>query len=97
MPDLFTTRVRAAAVAGWWTVLAAIGLNLVQWLAFRHFSAARPTWVLAVIGRGSDWDHVLRLSLAVVVVFKVFIWILLMMVIWLTLWARQLKKHSPPA
>jgi hypothetical protein len=95
MPDLFTTRVRAAAVAGWWTVLVAIGLNLIQWLAFRHFISSRPAWVLSLLGRGTDWDHVLRLSLAAVVVFKVFIWMLLIFVVWLTLWAWQLKKRTP--
>ncbi len=34
MNDLFTLRVRSAAVAGWWTVLVAIGFVILLWLAY---------------------------------------------------------------
>ena len=34
MDEIFTKKVRAAAVAGWWTLLIAFGILLIQWLAY---------------------------------------------------------------
>jgi hypothetical protein len=34
MDDLFTKKVRAAAAAGWWTLLIAYCILLIQWLAY---------------------------------------------------------------
>ena len=34
MDEIFIKKVRAAAVAGWWTVLIAYCILLIQWLAY---------------------------------------------------------------
>ena len=97
MNDLFTTRVKAAAAAGWWTVLIGIGFNVFLWLAFRHLSDARPQWILGLWGHGIDYDHLLAMFLRAIIVVRVLVWIMLMVTIWLSLWARQLRKRLPRA
>jgi hypothetical protein len=94
MNDLFTTRVRAAAVAGWWTVLVAIGFLLLLWLSFLWVSNARPAWALCAWGPEATWPLLLGLFLRVIVVFRFLVWLLVLAVIWLTLWARELKKRT---
>jgi hypothetical protein len=42
MNDTFEKRVRAAAVAGWWTVLIAVLFIIVQWIAYLAVMEARP-------------------------------------------------------
>jgi lysylphosphatidylglycerol synthetase-like protein (DUF2156 family) len=93
MTDLFTTRVRAAAVAGWWTVLIAVGMAVLQWIAYRHILSAHPEWVQCMLGRGMEWAEVQRTLLRAFITFRIFVAMLLLVVIWLTLWARQLKKR----
>jgi hypothetical protein len=52
MNDPFSTRVRDAAVAGWWTVLIAIGFAVVFWTVSMLIMSYRPAWFLAMCGPG---------------------------------------------
>ena len=94
MNDVFITRVRAAAVAGWWTVLVAVGLTVLLWLAYLCMMATRPACVLCLWGPNVTWADIQHISLWTIVVLKVALWLLVLLVIWLTLWARQLKKRA---
>ena len=58
MNDPFTTRVRAAAVAGWWTVLSAVGFGVLLWIAYRLIISVRPAWVLSAWGPDITWSDV---------------------------------------
>jgi hypothetical protein len=93
MNDQFEKKVRAAAVAGWWTVLIAYVLLLTTWSAYLAIVSGRPAWLLTMWG-GSDvsWSFVQTVSLWFMGVFKLAIWLLILVVLWLTLWARQLCK-----
>ena len=92
MNDPFEKKVRAAAVAGWWTVLIAYALLLVTWGAYLCIISARPAWLLTMWGQGDvSWSFVQTVSIWFVGVFKLFIWFLILIVLWLTLWARQLR------
>jgi hypothetical protein len=93
MNDMFEKKVRAAAVAGWWVVLIAYALLLVTWVAYLVIVSARPAWLLSMWGRGDvSWAFVQTVSVWFMGVFKLFIWLLILVVLWLTLWARQLRK-----
>ena len=50
MNDVFQQRVRAAAVAGWWTLLIAIGFLTLVWIVFLVLVSARPAWLQRYLG-----------------------------------------------
>jgi hypothetical protein len=93
MNDTFEKKVRAAAVAGWWVILIAYVLLLVTWIAYLAIVSARPAWLLSMWGQGDvSWAFMQTVSLWFMGVFKLLIWLLFLVVLWLTLWARQLRK-----
>jgi hypothetical protein len=94
MNDPFTKKVRAAAVAGWWTILTEAGIITVQWLMYLSMVSNRPDWVLSLFGNGVTWSMVITIWLWAIVTLKVIIWVMLIVVIWLTLWARQLSREK---
>jgi hypothetical protein len=98
MNDPFERRVRAAAVAGWWVVLIGYALLLVTWVAYLVLVSGRPAWLLVLWGQGDvSWAFMQTVSLWFMGVFKLFIWILILVALWLTLWARQLRKQDRQA
>ena len=84
MTDHFERNVRAAAVAGWWVVLVAAGLFMVSWLGYLYIVPARPAWLLSLWGPDVSWEFVANVWFWGVAAFK--------LIVWLTLWARQLRK-----
>lgn len=93
MNDIFEKRVRAAAVAGWWTLLVAVGFIVVQWLIYLAVMSAQPAWLLAMWGPDTDWACVQRVWFWAIAFLKFIVWLATLVVIWLTLWARQLRKR----
>src|SRR5215469_6793821 len=92
MYDPFEKKVRAAAVAGWWVILIGYALLTVTWVVYLVLVSARPAWMLAMWGPNVSWDFMQVVSLWFMGVLKLFIWILVLIALWLTLWARQLRK-----
>lgn len=88
----FEKKVRAAAVAAWWVVLVGFASLTVIWLVYLAFVTTRPNWLLAMWGQEVSWDFMQTVSLWFMGVFKLFLWFLLLAALWLTLWARQLRK-----
>jgi hypothetical protein len=98
MNDPFEQKVRAAAVAGWWVVLFAYVLFTVIWAIYLILVSARHAWLLTMWGQGDvSWAFVQTVSLWSLGLFKLFIWILILIVLWLTLWARQFRKMNRSA
>jgi hypothetical protein len=98
MTDPFEKKVRAAAAAGWWVFLIAYGILLVTWITYLTILSARPGWLLTMWGQGDiSWNFVQTVSLWFMGAFKLCIWIVFLMVLWLTLWARQLRKLEQEA
>ena len=91
MDDLYTQKVRAAAVAGWWTVLIAFCILLIQWLAYLLMTW-QPAGILCFWGEGISWPEIRTIWLWAMVAFKLGIAMMIFVVIWLTLWAKQLAK-----
>ena len=91
MNDDFERKVRAAGVAGWWTVLVAAAVLTLQWVAYLIITSSRPDWMLSLWG-STSWDEVQHLWLLATGAVKIFVMVLAVLCLWLTLWARQLRK-----
>jgi hypothetical protein len=91
--DEFIKKVRAAAVAGWWTLLIAYIILLIQWCAYMVIMTKHPSGMLCLWGTGVTWPEMQSTWLSAMVRFKLGVGIMLFVVIWLTLWARQLKRR----
>jgi hypothetical protein len=48
MNDPFEKKVGAAAVAGWWVILVAIGFLTLLWLVYLAVMSAHPAWLLSI-------------------------------------------------
>jgi hypothetical protein len=95
MNDIFEKRVRAAAVAGWWVVVIGYAALSAVWLVYLALVSARPAWFLTIWGGGDvDWLLVQTVSLWLMGAFKLGLWFLILVALWLTLWARELRKQS---
>lgn len=94
MNDPFEKRVRAAAVAGWWTLLVAVSFLTLQWFAYLAVMSARPAWLVTLWGPGVDWTFVQNVWFWAIAILKFSVWLLALVVLWLTLWAWQLRKRA---
>ena len=92
MNDVFQQQVKAAAVAGWWTVLIAIGFLALVWFVFLGFMSVRPAWLQSLLGPGVTWDYVQNVGFWAVSIFKACVWLMALAVVWLSIWARQLAR-----
>lgn len=92
MNELFTERVRSAAVAGWWTLLIAWCIIVIQWIAYLLIMAKQQSAVLYLWGAGFTWPEIRIVWIWAMVAMKLCIAVMLFVVIWLTIWARQLSK-----
>jgi hypothetical protein len=92
MNDAFERKVRAAAVAGWWVILIGYALLTLTWLVYLALVTTRPAWLLAMWGQNVTWDFMQTVSLWFLGALKLFLWFLILLALWLTLWARQLRK-----
>src|SRR6516162_587765 len=92
MNDPFEKKVGAAAVAAWWVVLIGYVLLTAIWLVYLALVTTRPAWLPAMWGQNVTWDFMQTVSLWFLGTFKLFLWFLILVALWLTLWARQLRK-----
>ena len=92
MDEIFIKKVRAAAVAGWWTVLIAYCILLIQWFAYLLIMTRQPEQMLCLCGGGITWPEIRATWLWAMVAYKLIVGIMIFASIWLTLWARQLTK-----
>ncbi|MGC1404564.1 MAG: hypothetical protein WA974_16735 [Thermodesulfobacteriota bacterium] len=93
MDQIFTKKVRAAAVAGWWTLLIASCILLIQWLAYLLIMTKQPTGIVCLLGKGVTYPEIRTIWLWAMMAFKLGVGMMIFVVIWLTLWARQMAKR----
>jgi hypothetical protein len=93
MNDTFERKVRAAAAAGWWMVLITWAFVVLQWLIYLAVIHARPAWFLGLWGPNLDWTFVQTVWFWGIAILKFILWLLVLIALWLTLWARQLRKR----
>lgn len=92
MDEIFIKKVKAAAVAGWWTVLIAYCILLVQWFVYLVITKTQPAGMLCFWGGGITWPEIRDIWLWAMVAYKLGVAMMIFIAIWLTLWARQLAK-----
>lgn len=92
MSEHFDRRLHCAAAAGWWTLLIAVGVFLIQWALYLLVVPAQPGWVLTLWGPGATWQEVRNLWFLFIAGFKVCLLVVAFILVWLTLWVRQLRK-----
>jgi hypothetical protein len=91
MNDVFQRRVRAAAVAGWWTLLIAVIFLTIQWVAYLLIMNHRPEMVQTLWGPNISWEFIQTIWFWMTAIFKLCVWLAAMIVVWLSLWARGLR------
>lgn len=92
MTDAFENRVKAGAAAGWYVVAVAAGFVTLAWLLYLGLMSARPAWVLSLWGPDLTWPLAQRICLAAIAALKCCVWLMAFGALWLTLWARRLRK-----
>ena len=90
--DAFGKRVRTAAVAGWWTILIGAAWISAAWFFTTWILAAKPDWVLALWGGIITWEDASDIVVRYFTTFKIIFFVMLMLTIWLSIWASKLKK-----
>lgn len=92
MNESFEEKLRAAAKAGWWTLLIGVVFLAVQSILYLVLTSSRPSWLLVFWGKGMSWDTVQIVWFGGTAAFKFCLWVLALVVIWLTLWSKQVRK-----
>jgi len=94
MDEIFTKKVRSAAKAGWWTLLIAFCILLLSWLLYLPIMAMKPAGMLSLRGEGVTWMEIRTIWLWAMVIYKLGMAMMISVVVWLTLWVRQLDKKE---
>jgi hypothetical protein len=92
MDELFTKKVRAAAIAGWWTLLIAFCLLMVQYLMYLLIVPREPGWLIYLWGEDLTWSAIRTIWFWGMAVIKLGLLLMTFIVIWLTIWARKLGQ-----
>ena len=90
MDDSFRHKVRAAARAAWWTLLIGAVFLTVQWVGYLVIMSAKPAWALSLWGPDATWDAIRMVWSHALIVAKLTLWPVVLVAVWLTLWARRL-------
>jgi heme/copper-type cytochrome/quinol oxidase subunit 2 len=94
MESDFEHRIRSAGVAGWWTLLICALVLVVQWMVYLCVMSFRPAWVLWLSGPGVTWEYLRHVWWVGTAILKLVLLLLAVPCLWVTLWARQLRKAS---
>jgi hypothetical protein len=95
MADIFEKRVRAAAIAAWWTILVGVIVLVLQWILYLVFMSVHPAWLLWLWGSDTGWQLIQTVWFWAATLFKTFLWMLAVIALWLTFWSKQLRKQTP--
>lgn len=93
MDELPYKKVRAAAVAGWWTLLVGIGFGIVVGFLFMMILRERPAWIASTWG-GLSWETIETVGVWMLTVYRLSLWLIFLLVVWLTIWAAKLRRSQ---
>ena len=65
-----------------------------QWIVYLTVVHARPAWILSAWGPNIDWAFVQFVWFWGIAAMKFIMWLVVLIALWLTLWARQLRKDA---
>jgi hypothetical protein len=92
MDELFTKKVRTAAIAGWWTLLIAFCLFMLQYIMYLLIVPREPGWLMCLWGEDLTWSSIRTIWFWGMAVIKLGLLLMTFIVIWLTIWARKLAQ-----
>ena len=69
----------------------------IAWLVCLAYLSARPQWLITLWGGGITWEEVHSVMIMFFGVFKLILFVGVLGTIWVTIWARKLKRLSGAA
>jgi hypothetical protein len=76
-------------------LLIDVGFLLIQWIAYRLAMSVHPAWLLSLwYGPDMTWSVVQTMWFWGIAVMKICVLPLALVALWLTLWAKQLRKQA---
>src|SRR5262245_57581049 len=97
MQSQFEPRLSSAVRAGWWTLLIALGIILVQWIGSAVFIAGQPTWFRRFWAPDMTWAQIEHMTLQFLLLFRVFVGIFATVLVWASVWSLLLKRRAGAA
>ncbi len=92
MNQPFEKNLKAAVGPGWLIFLLAVVLLFGNWFAYMQIMKTKPDWVLDLMGPDASWAEAQRLWMLLMTLWRVWCGILLLVMLWLTLWSRKLNR-----
>jgi hypothetical protein len=65
-----------------------------SWLAYLAVISVQPPWLLSLLGPDLSWSFIQNVWFSAIVAFKLIVWLIALAALWLTLWARQLRRSD---
>jgi hypothetical protein len=91
----FEKRLRTAVRAAWCTIIGGVVMMTATWLGSLWIMHAQPDWIRTMWGGQSlTWDQMQTTILWFFSIFKLILWTAMLGALFLTLWARNLKKAA---
>ena len=95
MNDVFLERLRAAATAGWLTVLIGAIWMTLAWLVWLLIGRAEPKWLRRMWGvEHMEWPAIRAMMLWFFAAFKLLLFVAVLVSIWLSLWYARLTPAA---
>jgi len=85
-------KVRAAARAGWWTVILISLFMTGGWFLAIALLRAQPEWASTFWPGKVDWDEIRTIYIWAFGMMKMMVWLMVGLTIWLTFWGGRLKR-----
>jgi hypothetical protein len=93
MQSTFEQKLSSAVRAGWWTLLIAVGMVLIQWIGTAAFISRHPGWFLRFWAPHMTWPQIERITMQFLLSFRVFVGIFATILIWASVWSLVLKRR----
>lgn len=94
MNESLENKVRTASKAGWKVLSIFFAILVVQYILYLNISQANGSLLLSLLGKGVSWEQIQTLWIWMMSVYKVCFLILLILNLWITIWANELRKQS---
>ena len=93
MQSTFEQRLSSAVRAGWWTLLIALGVVLLQWIGTAMFISRQPAWFLRLWGPDMTWARIESMTMQFLLLFRLFVGAFATLLVWASLWSVMLKRR----
>jgi hypothetical protein len=92
MDQPFEKKLKAAVGTGWLVFLIVLVAHIGQLFACHQMMQTKPGWILDLMGPDISWDDVKWVTLLYLTLWRTTAGILVLVLLWLTLWSRKLNR-----